>query len=101
MKNHFDSEIKLRKITYSVDSQGFPTESVTETAVYADTNSVKRSDFYSAEANGHKVSLTFTVNVCDYSDQQEIKYDNKIYTVVRSYQTDLDHIELICERKDG
>ena len=97
MLNHFDAEIKLRAVAQTL-TNGLYTATVTETAVWADVQSVKRQEFYSALTAGVSADIVFVVNVVDYDGQTEIEYGGKVYKVQRSYQTDIDHIELTCTR---
>lgn len=98
MKNEV---INLKKITTTKDRDGYITEKIeSEKQVFADVKSVSRNEFYSAMQAGVKATAIFVVNAFDYSDESEIEYNSKRYTVVRSYQTNLNDVELTCEDKD-
>lgn len=104
-------EITLRAITRTQSASGYPVETVTETTVYADVMSVKRSEFYSAGAAGMRADIVFIINADEYDGQTEIEYNGSIYNVVRTYQMaesrtsantyggDINRIELTCARR--
>jgi SPP1 family predicted phage head-tail adaptor len=104
-------EIKLRAVSRSVGAGGYTTETVSETTVYADVMSVKRSEFYAAGAAGMKADVVFVINADEYAGQAEVEYDGKIYDVIRTFQMaesrtstrvyrgDLTRVELTCARR--
>ena len=98
MNNHFDTPATLRTITRTQDANGYPVESQTTSLVWGDVRSATRTEFYSAEAQGHKVAMILTVPVLDYDGAEEVTIDNKTFKVVRVYQKSLDLIELSLER---
>lgn len=96
---YFSDEIKLRAITASKDADGYITQTVAETAAFANIKSATRAEFYSANANDIDITIVFEVHVEDYSSQKEVEYNSKIYEVVRTYQKGLGIIELNCSDK--
>lgn len=46
--------------------------------------------------NNKKVVQVFKVAFDDYSGQNNVKYDEKLYKVERTYRTDEYYIELSC-----
>ncbi len=78
-------EIKLRTALPSggaLSSRPTPLETV----AYADVRTVKRSEYYAAQAAGQRVDLTIIVNDEEYSGQSEVEYAGNIYLVVRAYR---------------
>ena len=103
----FSDIITLIGIAESKNEAAEIAETKTETEVYADCRSVKRSEFYAAQTAGIKAEIAFTVKAEDYEDQQKIAYnrkgtgnsaDDEIYNVIRTYQKDPDNIEIVCKR---
>jgi SPP1 family predicted phage head-tail adaptor len=92
----FSDEIKLRAVAKGVDSEGYPTESNTDTAVFADITSATRSEFYSANANDIDITKVFNVHAEDYDGQRQVVYESKTYDVVRVYEKGLGVVELNC-----
>lgn len=97
MRNHFDAEIKLCKVVKGY-SGGFPTETETKTDAWADVQSVKRQEFYAAQSAGVQADIVFVVNAIDFDEHTRVEHGGKVYEIKRAYQTDIDHVELTCER---
>lgn len=98
MLHHYDDRIKLLSLTFEiVDS--FPVEYYGATEVWADRKSVTRAEYYQASQSGIKADIIFTIPAIDYEGQSVIECDGKLYDVVRTYQTELDHIDLTCTRR--
>jgi len=97
MLNHFDAEVNLCKVVKGY-SGGFPTETETKTAVWADVQSVKRQEFYAAQSAGVQADIVFVVNTLDFDEHTRVEHDGKTYEIKRAYQTGLDHVELTCAR---
>ena len=104
-------EIALRTKTTTTGANGYPVESVTTTAVYADVESVGQSEYYAAKSIKQRADIVFVVNADEYSGQTEAQYDGKVYDVVRTaqkyeartntrtYRVDQSKIRLICARR--
>ena len=99
MNNHFDTEVKLRKVKRTQDANGYFNNTPTDSNVWGDLRSATRSEFYSAEAQGHKIVYILTVNVIDFPDgAEQAIIDGKTYNIVRTYQKTLDLMDLSLER---
>lgn len=96
---YFSDRIKLRSVVPGVDSDGYPTETVQETEVWANIKSATRSEFYAANAVGINVSMVFEVHAEDWGGQTQVEYDGKLYDIVRAYQKGLGTVELVCSDK--
>ena len=97
---YFSDQITLRAITRNtLDDYGEAIEIRTDTVVWANVQSVKRSEFYAANTNGIDATMAFEVHVEDWNNQEEILYGGKTYVVVRSYQKGLGTVELTCSDK--
>ena len=92
----FRDSIDLINISNSLDDVGDPVETKTYSAVYADKRSIRQSEFYQAIANGLRPEMMFIVRSIDYGEQKKIRYNNKEYTIIRTYDKDNEFIELIC-----
>lgn len=91
-------EVKLRTLTITADTGGFPTQTVTTRTVYADKKSVRQSEFYAADAAGKRVDIVFVINADEWLGETELEHEGLIYTVARSYQVGLGRVELTCAR---
>lgn len=93
-------KIKLLTIEYTQDDLGEWTETKTETEIFARIESVTMSEFYQAGMQGFKPEYRMTVWLNEYSDQELIEYNSKVYSVYRSYRREDGRIELyVTERK--
>lgn len=93
--------IKLRKATIATDPQGVQRETVTETEVFCQVDSVTQSEFFEGGRNGLNPEYRIIVFSGDYNDETEIEFKNKIYSVYRIYLGRDDMLELYVERKGG
>lgn len=100
----FDYELTLIDVVYAENDMGdiIPAESHID--VLCDVQSITRSEFYQADAQGLKPSIVFVLNKYDYSGQQRVEFEGKRYRVVRPYEnrkykdmSNFETIELVCE----
>lgn len=93
-------KIALISIEYTQDDIGEWTETRSETEVFAFVESVSMSEFYQAGMQGFKPEFKMSVWKSEYSGQDLLEYNDKIYTVYRTYRRDDGRIELyVTERK--
>lgn len=92
-------EITLRGTTTSSSATGYPTQTPTDKQVYADKASVRRAEFYAADANGDTLDIAFIVHADEYDGQTEVVYNGVSYKVIRAYQRGLGRVELNCQRR--
>jgi SPP1 family predicted phage head-tail adaptor len=79
------------------DEDGFEVEVPgEELEIFCAVKSVRQSEFYNALRNNKKVVQVFKVAFDEYSGQNNVKYDEKLYKVERTYRTDEYYIELSC-----
>lgn len=72
-----------------------------ERDVYAQVDSVTRSEFFEGGRNGLNPEYMFTMFFGDYEGEREVVYNGFHYSVYRVYQGRTDTIELYVERKGG
>ena len=77
--------VTLKAVTEGRDADGFPKETITETTVFADVSSTKRSEFYAARQAGISLALTVKLRAADYDGQERLSYEGKEYKVERAY----------------
>lgn len=93
-------KISLITKTYTQDDIGEWVETETKTDVFARVESISMSEFYQAGMQGFKPEYRMTVWMNEYSGQDILEYQSKIYTIYRTYRTDEGRIELyVTERK--
>ena len=98
MLHHFDERILLISAHSGVEN-GFPVEILEESEVWADRKSVSRQEFYQAQQAGVRADVVFVVNALDYAEQSMVRVGEVYYDVSRTYQTELDKIELTCTKR--
>lgn len=65
--------------------------------VIAQQGGVSRNEFYKAAAVGMTPSVVFVVSEADYQEERLIRFDDKLYRVIRSYPLPNRKIELVCQ----
>ncbi len=73
-----------------------PHYSYKETKVYANKISVKRTEFYQAQAAGFKPEKSFEVRTVEFNEDKHthVKYKDVVYKILRSYEKDSEITEL-------
>ncbi|MDM5189358.1 phage head closure protein [Bacillus sp. DX4.1] len=69
--------------------------------VFCGKKSIPQSEFFQAGQSGIKASRVLIVHVLDYQDETKVKYNEKVYSIYRTYERDDEKIELYCEVKAG
>lgn len=68
--------------------------------VLASLSSVRQSEFYQAAQAGIKVEKVFEIRSFEYKGEETILYNNKKYSIVRTYDKG-GIVELVCTEKLG
>lgn len=78
------------------DKLNRPHRSYKETKVYANKISVKRTEFYQAQAAGFKPEKCFEVRTVEFNEDKHthVKYNDIVYKILRSYEKDSEITEL-------
>lgn len=93
----FINPIYLIKKSTIINSIGDSVDNKTiERKVIADVESIKQSEFYQAQATGFKPELTFIVRKFEYKEEELLKFNSKIYRIIRTYDRCDGNIELVC-----
>ena len=83
------------------DEDGFPIPGGSPGPyIFANKKSVRSSEFYQAAQNGIQLEAVFEVRAVDYDDQLQLVWENKTYSIERTYEK-TDIIELVCRLFDG
>lgn len=91
--------IYLISTTETQNSYGVWTASETSKQVFAQVDSVSRAEFFDAGRAGLNPEYRFTMFFGDYSGEDTVEYEGKVYGIYRTYQPRTDIIELYAERK--
>lgn len=92
----FRDVIELISTTPGEDEIGNPIRIPTPREVYANMKSIRQSEFYQAAATGLKPELMFEIRSVDYQGEKEMSYNEKKYSIIRTYDKNGEIIELIC-----
>ena len=97
------TSIRFRTISYVKDSIGVERKVVTYSAEIAllKVEDVYAREYYEAEEHGHKPTLRLKLNALNYNNEKELVYMDEVYSIIRSQNTKIDEVVLICERKIG
>ena len=94
------AKINLLTTEYTQDDLGEWTETQTKVTVFAYVDSVTMTEFYEAGLQGFKPEFRFTVWLSEYSEQETLEYNDKVYQIYRTYIRNDGRIELyVTERK--
>lgn len=88
--------VTLEAVTHDMDEEGYPKETVTETEVFADIQSVRRSEFYAAKQIGITLEIAVKLRAADYDGQERLVWNGKRYAVERAYTEAREMYELEC-----
>ena len=78
------------------------TSSFSLTKRFAKRQSVRTNEFYSAVETGLTPSIEFVMKRLDYDGQEELEYNHKRYSVIRTIDPKNKYdIVLVCARKMG
>lgn len=93
-------KITLLTSKYTQDAIGQWVKTVEETDVFGYVSSVTMSEFYQAGMQGFKPDFRITIWMTEYHDEEELVYNDKVYSIYRTYIRDDGRIELyVTERK--
>jgi len=97
----FRDTVDLIGVTQSENNIGDFIDTETVTTVFADKQSIRQSEFYQAFATGLRPEIMIVIRAVDYTEQPRLKYNNKYYNIIRTFDKDGELIELICEGITG
>lgn len=93
-------KITLLTSKYTQDAIGQWVKTGEETDVFGLVSSVTMSEFYQAGMQGFKPDFRITIWMTEYHDEEELVYNDKVYSIYRTYIRDDGRIELyVTERK--
>lgn len=91
----------LIKLTESKDNIGNITFAEQETMVYAKKNKVGSKEFYNAVAVGITPTAELQIRTSNYHDEEEIRYNNIRYSIIRVVPVSKTDIVLVIGKKQG
>ena len=88
---------KLISTTETTDDIGDTIITTIEKDVFVNKKSIRQNEFYQALSTGLKPELMLEIKSIDYSDEENIKFNNKDYRIIRTYSKNGEVTELICQ----
>ena len=76
-----------------------PAEKETQVMGYEDR--LSRNEFYQAGQSGITLAKLFVIHPYEYSNQNLVKFEGQMYTIIRTYQRDYEELEIVCQVKLG
>jgi SPP1 family predicted phage head-tail adaptor len=95
-----------RKICYLISettkARGvFNTPETTEAKRFCQEMSVTRTEYYDADNVGLKPEVVLKLSRAgEYGNELTVRYQGKVYDIIRIYPTNDGGIELVCQRSD-
>lgn len=87
--------------SYTQNDYGVLEKTTTRTQVYVNVTSVTSQEWFEGGRNGLNPQYRFTMFQFDYTGEKIIEYNDKQYTIYRTYNRSVDEIELYTELKKG
>lgn len=87
--------------TYAADSIGQYVPTQVKREVYCDVRSITRAEWYDAGRQGFKPDISFVMFAPDYQGENEIEYNERRYSVYRTYISQNEALELYCQTIGG
>jgi SPP1 family predicted phage head-tail adaptor len=64
--------------------------------VFANRKSISQTEFYQAAATGLKPEIKFEVRTIEYQGERLLEFNNRDYTILRTYDKNGEITELVC-----
>lgn len=93
----FKDVLELITVTPATDSEGLPAPVKSYRKVFANAKSVRASEFYQAAAVNLRPAIVFEMMAIDYQAEQVLRFNNREYSIIRTYMTGPDRIEITCQ----
>ena len=93
--------IYLLTATRTKNKYGVSVDTYEKRMVYCQVSSINEREFFEAGRSGLNPEYRFTMFSGDYNGEETIEYQDKTYTVYRTYLKRSDAIELYVMRKGG
>lgn len=80
----------------NTDELNRPYYTYKEKKIYGNKISIKRSEFYQAQAAGFKPEKSFEIKTIEFDEDKHthVKYKGVIYKILRSYEVDSEKTEI-------
>lgn len=96
-----DDVCNLISISSQQDDIGQPIITETPYMIFCSKLSITRAEFNSAGNMGHKPAMLLIVDAESYQNEKYLDYENKRYSIYKTFQRIDGFLELYCEVKTG
>lgn len=96
----FKDVVELIGYTVTLDNLGQEIKTPIRKFAFANKRSVSQSEFFSGGQGGLRPQYQFEIRLSEYSDERELIFDGKTYSIYRTYEKG-ENIELYCEIRVG
>lgn len=93
--------VTLLSTVYTQDEFGVWREKITERDVFCSVDSVTRAEFFDGGRNGLNPEFRITMFFGDYQGETLVKFNDKTYSVYRTFLGRNDTLELYVQREGG
>lgn len=83
--NTWDAKVELGQLV-ETSNHGETIQSYEWTPVFANEESLTRSEFYQAANAGLKPEVMLKIHAYEFDNQEKVKYKGKTYTILRTYE---------------
>lgn len=94
----YNHEIILISSGYTEDEIGNQIPNEKRKPILCKVNSIGQNEFYNAAASDLRPELKFTIHRYEYENERKVEFEGHRYSVLRTYATGFEEIELTCER---
>jgi len=86
--------------TSNVTQYGDPIYDEVKTEIFVKIESVRQTEFYTAQMAGYDPRIVFEIaDYYDYDGQEFIEYEEVLYKVIRTYRTGV-ALQIVCQHVD-
>ena len=96
----FKDVIELVGFTVELDELLQEVKTPVKKQVFANKRSVSQTEFFNGGQGGLRPQYQFEIRLSEYSDESELIFDGKTYSIYRVYEKG-ENIELYCELRVG
>ena len=93
-----DQVLSLVSIVQGADVNKNPTETPVKRTVFAAKKSVGMREHYTAAAFDMRPEIVFVAWQREYQGEMLIEHNSKEYQLIRTYEPNLEEVELVCSR---
>lgn len=89
----------IMEVPAGEDSKGQKKYTEEQREIFVSSDSVTRSEFFSAATKGLKPDIVLRTASVNYAGEEKIMYEGKRYSIYRTFRNDEDEMELYLERR--